>query len=107
MSFNSVVPRRDRTPECTALHHYNFHDYIESTGDHEFVLDPGDGNLYHVSKVGGGTLGREYDGAWYYTITTGNGRELVHGDNLETPAPRTHLQVARWLVTLVLSGGTS
>lgn len=56
-----------------------------------------------VSKVGGGTLGRLYDGDWYVAASQG---ETVHLEpcTYRTPGLRTHLEVAQevheWLYEL-------
>lgn len=47
-----------------------------------------------VSKDGGGTLGRAYEGTW--TVSVQNGPEyILDGDELRTGTPKTHAQVAR------------
>lgn len=47
-----------------------------------------------VDKVGGGTLGRAYEGNW--TITVSNGPDYVYdSDTLHTGTPKTHAEVAR------------
>lgn len=46
-----------------------------------------------VSKDGGGTVGREYDGTW--TVTVMNGPVfMLDNDEIRTGTPKTHAQVA-------------
>lgn len=48
-----------------------------------------------VSKVGGGTVGRAYEGSWEYLVTTANGSIVVKvGDDLYTGTPKTHHEAA-------------
>lgn len=47
-----------------------------------------------VDKVGGGTLGRAYEGDW--TVSVKNGPVYVYdNDTLTTGTPKTHAAVAR------------
>lgn len=51
----------------------------------------------HVSKVGGGTLGKAYDGTWEYAIllrAVGGWEVIASGTDIETGTPKTHGQVA-------------
>ena len=47
-----------------------------------------------VSKLGGGTRGRAYEGTWEYSILV-NGAVFFTGVDLHTGTARTHAQVAR------------
>lgn len=89
---------------CHAKHRFSYHDYIDSPADHEYSLDLDGGQVIHVSKVGGGTPGEAYDGDWYYSVTNGNGRELLHGDNLRSGLPQTHRQMAETLAAILSAG---
>lgn len=50
--------------------------------------------MAEVSKVGGGTVGRRYQGAWKYRLTQ-NGKVVAEGDDLRTGSPARHGDVAR------------
>jgi hypothetical protein len=51
-----------------------------------------------VSKTGGGTVGRKYEGTWIYRVRgTGGGMVLAEGSDLRTPTPKTHEQALRLL----------
>lgn len=63
--------------------------------EYEWVGRPlGTHVMVEVSKVGGGTVGRRYQGAWKYRITQGNG-VLFEYEELRTGRPHTHEEVAR------------
>ena len=50
--------------------------------------------VVRISKVGGGTLGKAYDGRWMYRVKrVGDRRILAEGDDLRTGTPKTHQQV--------------
>lgn len=46
-----------------------------------------------VTKTGGGTIGRSYEGSWEYHVVD-NGEHVFCGDNLYTGMPKTHSEVA-------------
>jgi hypothetical protein len=50
--------------------------------------------MAEVSKVGGGTVGRRYQGAWSFRLTV-KGKTVFEYDNLRTGSPHTHEEVAR------------
>lgn len=50
--------------------------------------------MAEVSKVGGGTVGRRYQGTWKYRLTQ-NGKVVAEGDDLRTESPARHGDVAR------------
>jgi hypothetical protein len=51
--------------------------------------------MVRVSKVGGGTVGRAYDGFWLYRVSyIGSQTVLMEGDDLNTNTPKTHSQAA-------------
>jgi hypothetical protein len=54
-----------------------------------------------VSKAGGGTVGRRYEGTWIYRVreaqNAGASGILAEGSDLRTPSPRTHEQALRLL----------
>ncbi len=61
--------------------------------EHEYAQKI-DGFLVGVSKDGGGTIGKAYDGTW--TVTVMNGPEFVlDNQTLHTGALKTHAEVAR------------
>lgn len=52
-----------------------------------------DGLRVRVDKVGGGTLGKSYEGRW--SVTVENGPVYVYdNDELTTGTPKTHAEVA-------------
>lgn len=54
----------------------------------------------HVSKVGGGTVGRAYDGKWEYAVLLRNVRSVrvaAYGQDVNTGTPKTHAEVARMI----------
>jgi hypothetical protein len=50
-----------------------------------------------VNKVGGGTLGRAYDGEWFVTVLNGP-HYIFDNANLHTGTPKTHREVAEMAV---------
>lgn len=52
-----------------------------------------DGLRVQVDKVGGGTLGRAYEGRWSVTVQSGP-IYVYDNDELTTGMPKTHAQVA-------------
>jgi hypothetical protein len=50
--------------------------------------------MVEISKVGGGTVGRRYQGLWSYRITA-NGKVIAKGDDLRTGSPARHEEAAR------------
>lgn len=57
-------------------------------------LQPGGRALaVRVSKVGGGTVGRAYEGTWIYRVTYVGGPLMVEGDDLRIGTPKTHRQI--------------
>jgi hypothetical protein len=50
--------------------------------------------MVEISKAGGGTVGRRYQGFWSYRITS-NGKVVAEGEELHTGMPRTHEEAAR------------
>lgn len=53
-----------------------------------------DGLRVQVDKVGGGTPGKTYEGAWSVTVESGP-VYVYDNDELTTGTPKTHAQVAR------------
>ena len=51
-----------------------------------------DGATVLVAKVGGGTIGRAYDGAWHYSYTLDDRHEV--GSDLVTGTPCNHIDAA-------------
>jgi hypothetical protein len=50
--------------------------------------------MVEISKAGGGTVGKRYQGTWSYRITQ-NGKVVAEGDDLRTGMPKTHEEAAR------------
>jgi hypothetical protein len=92
-------------------HQFNYHAYYDGPKDHEAHVtvprvseDASDPEIIlHISKVGGGTVGRAYAGNWAYCVIV-DGEETLHGDGLTTPLPRTHRQAARVLAAFAADG---
>lgn len=59
----------------------------------EFHLHTESGDLVDVYKIGGGTLGRTYDGLWGYRHVR-DGVEIASGEDLRTGIPKTHQEAA-------------
>lgn len=46
-----------------------------------------------IHKIGGGTLGRAYDGYWGYRLSRGGDQTIAAGGDLRTGMPKTHEEV--------------
>lgn len=83
--------------KCSQRHSYNYHEYISSdwqdvldgTDGWEYKTTLYDGTVVKVAAVGGGTIGRKYSGAWYYSVKV-PGSPAVHGDDFVTNTEHTH-----------------
>lgn len=88
-------------------HEWNFHSYITSGSDFEYVVtvpDSGEPEItIRISAVGGGTPGKAYAGHWYYSASGRRalGVRPVHGDDLYTGTPHTHAQAAGVLANIL------
>lgn len=60
------------------------------------------GTRVEVSKMGGGTVGREYTGRWIYAVYDVLGSLVASGDDYVTNMPHTHRWVARDIASLCL-----
>ena len=60
------------------------------------------GTRVEVSKMGGGTVGREYVGRWIYAVYDVLGELVASGDDYITNMPHTHRWVARDIGSLYL-----
>ena len=77
--------------------------------DFEFLIQPllPDGRrlIVRMSKVGGGTVGRAYEGRWMYRVKLVRKFRpdalLAEGDDLSTGTPRTHKEAAEIAVDFV------
>lgn len=60
----------------------------DGTGDAQYTVS--------VNKVGGGTLGRAYEGLWEFRVSEpdSSDRTLWFGRDLNTGTPKTHMQAA-------------
>lgn len=54
----------------------------------------GEYGVIEVMKVGGGSVGRAYDGAWLYRIYAPNTDKIVFQDEFSIGVPVTHKLVA-------------
>lgn len=52
-----------------------------------------------VSKVGGGTIGRRYDGAWHYSYTRRDHHD--EGSDMWTGSPASHAEVAEMVAEFI------
>lgn len=74
-----VFERHDTLPEYSAWH---------------------DGMWVQLAKVGGGTLGKAYDGNWIYRVAV-SPSHTEEGDDFATGTPKTHVNAARELAELL------
>lgn len=67
----------------------------------EYVLDY---PPFHVgiSKIGGGTVGKAYEGSWEYTFANYISNEYKSGDDLVTGTPKTHQEAAHILIDFIV-----
>ena len=66
--------------------------------DYEYRVNIPDTPLWvNISKVGGGTVGKSYEGTWEYQITGPD--VLFSNDDLRTGTPHTHEYVAALIPT--------
>lgn len=68
-------------------------DYPTDPSDWEYVAMTYDGSTVRISKVGGGTIGRAYAGAWHYSHEDSNG-VVTRGSDLNTGTPFYHEEAA-------------
>lgn len=54
-------------------------------------------------KVGGGTVGRAYEGTWDFCLRTSRG-QVVYTETLATGTRKTHQQAAMIMVVMVVEG---
>lgn len=55
----------------------------------EYAASRGDLRI-QVEKLGGGTLGRDYDGVWRYVVSDQHGTELVRAQDFKAGTPLSH-----------------
>lgn len=74
----------------------------------ELTTTPDTDVVVEIYKVGGGTLGRAYEGRWGYRISRG-GHVLASGEDLHTGTPKTHEEAAVIVTDFLdqLTGGMS
>jgi hypothetical protein len=58
----------------------------------------------NVEKSGGGTLGKKYEGLWYYTLRSDTGEYKAWGRDLRTGMPHSHKYVARLIAMMYAEG---
>lgn len=77
------------------------HDYPESDSEWEFertfLHDSGFEDVIHISKVGGGTVGKAYKGYWHWRMN--NTQE--GGSDLYTGSPKTHEEATEVLLVYI------
>ena len=92
-------------------HKFNYHEYYDRPRDHEYVYPvpeqyAGDPPMsVWMSKVGGGTVGERYTGAWAYSVTFRG--ERLHGDDITSNTPATHEEMVRTLCSFLGAAGES
>jgi hypothetical protein len=75
---------------------YDSQGYLEHTGTHEDVT-------VRVAKVGGGTLGKKYEGFWLYTVEADD-EFKAWGEDFHTGTAHSHKYVAK-MIALIYSEG--
>lgn len=55
-----------------------------------------------VEKLGGGSIGKAYEGIWRYKAFDTKGELITLGQDFETGTPKTHEQVASILFEMIL-----
>jgi hypothetical protein len=56
-----------------------------------------------IEKLGGGTLGKAYEGHWRYRVTEiETGDVLYQGQDLHTGTPKTHAEAVRLLMDFLM-----
>lgn len=79
----SYTDLRDFTPEYIAI--------VEDFNNlHKYTLQ--------IEKLGGGTFGHEYSGAWRYIVWE-DGREIGKGQDFECGLPMSHRKAAQEILT--------
>jgi hypothetical protein len=56
------------------------------------------GLTVRIAKVGGGTLGKSYDGSWEFEVLNHSG-EVIQKSYLNTGTPMTHAEAARTVIS--------
>jgi len=64
--------------------------------DPEFVKLFDDGTVVMVAKIGGGTVGKMYDGSWWYNVYS-SGEILSRGTDYYSGTPQPHWLVAKFV----------
>jgi hypothetical protein len=62
------------------------------------TTDDSSGWTVEIDKLGGGTVGKSYEGHWIYEVTDAAGNHVASGGDLRTGTPKTHAQAARILL---------
>ena len=73
-------------------------DFAKLWDEHEFVWE-GEGLVYGVDKVGGGTVGRRYNGDWKVTVYDFTGARLE-----EIPVTTGIAHTHEWVAQMVNQG---
>lgn len=63
----------------------------------EYKTTTDSGLTVRLEKLGGGTIGKAYVGAWRYIVTDASGTEIGRGQDFQTGMPHTHERAARVL----------
>ncbi len=61
------------------------------------ITEGGDTFTVEIEKAGGGTVGRKYDGTWWYRVLDSDGTVVTSGMDLETRTAVTHGGAAKIL----------
>lgn len=65
----------------------------------ESLTPIGEDRIVEVYKIGGGTLGRSYEGLWGYRFTR-RGHQIASGTDLHAGTPKTHDEVAQIILDI-------
>jgi hypothetical protein len=77
----------------------------EEPFDPEYAYVTLDGVRVEVEKVGGGTVGRAYEGTWRYVARDAHGDLVACGIDFQSRVPMKHARVAQEVLETVLEEG--
>ena len=86
-------------PEGSTMPNFDHDHHGNDSADHEFTTHTHGADV-SVSKVGGGTVGKAYEGAWHYTIKVGD-TVVAYGSNFTTVEKSKHEHVAVIIADIV------
>ena len=77
------------------------HEAPAELADFEAVVEFDEGVRVRVSKVGGGTIGHSYRGAWHYRVEVPL-EDAVSGSDYDSGVRQTHAEAAEQILDLVI-----